>query len=105
MKKIFLGISLFVFLFTSLAVYAGSTYVRPYVRSDGTPVQGHYRSTPNDTKLDNWSTKDNVNPYTGKEGTVDPYKDSNTLNNSNGWNNSKHKSNQYCPYGNCDKEE
>jgi hypothetical protein len=27
----------------------------------------------NSTKLDNWSTQGNVNPYTGQSGTVDPY--------------------------------
>jgi hypothetical protein len=27
------------------------------------------RSAPNGTKADNWSSKGNVNPYTGKEGT------------------------------------
>ena len=48
-------------------------YVRGYYRSDGTYVQPHYRSSPNSTTLDNWSTKGNVNPYTGKRGTRDPY--------------------------------
>lgn len=43
--------------------------VRGYYRKDGTYVQPHYRSRPNHTKLDNWSTKGNVNPYTGKRGT------------------------------------
>lgn len=51
-----------------------TVYVSPTVRSDGTYVNGHARSAPNDTKLDNWSTKGNVNPYTGKAGTKDPYK-------------------------------
>jgi len=32
-------------------------------------VQPHYRSSPNNTKSDNWSTYGNVNPYTGKVGT------------------------------------
>ena len=32
----------------------------------------------NSTKADNWSSKPNVNPYTGKAGTVDPYKPSAT---------------------------
>ena len=50
------------------------TYVRPYVRSDGTYVQPHFRSSPNGSTLDNWSTKGNTNPYTGKSGTVDPFK-------------------------------
>ena len=49
-------------------------YVRPHTRSDGTYVEGHYRSSPNSTTLDNYSTKGNTNPYTGKEGTIDPYR-------------------------------
>ncbi len=32
-------------------------------------VSGNYRSDPNAYKIDNWSTKGNVNPYTGKSGT------------------------------------
>lgn len=51
------------------------TYVPGYIKSDGTYVQGHYKSAPNDTKIDNYSTKGNYNPYTGKAGTVDPYRE------------------------------
>ena len=53
---------------------SSSHYVAPAIKSDGTYVNGHMRSNPNDTKLDNWSTKGNVNPYTGAVGTKDPYK-------------------------------
>lgn len=55
-------------------VAAQTTYVPGYTKADGTYVQGHYKSSPNDTKLDNFGTKANTNPYTGKTGTVDPYK-------------------------------
>ena len=58
-------------LLYSTVSQAGS--VRGYYRSNGTYVAPHHRTDPNDTKLDNYSTKGNVNPYTGKEGTVDPY--------------------------------
>jgi hypothetical protein len=47
--------------------------VRGYVKRDGTYVAPHYRSAPNSTKLDNYSTRGNVNPYTGQPGTRDPY--------------------------------
>lgn len=47
--------------------------VRGYVRSNGTYVAPSYRTSPNRTKVDNWSSKPNVNPYTGKPGTKDPY--------------------------------
>jgi len=47
-------------------------YTGGYYRKDGTYVNGHYSTNPNDSRNDNWSTKGNYNPYTGKEGTVDP---------------------------------
>ena len=49
------------------------TRVNGYFKSDGIYVQPHYRSNPNSTTLDNWSTKGNTNPYTGKKGTKSPY--------------------------------
>jgi hypothetical protein len=45
------------------------TYVRPYVRQDGTFVRGHYRSDPDGDFYNNWSTYPNVNPYTLRRGT------------------------------------
>lgn len=46
--------------------------VRGYVRSDGTYVAPHVRSAPNSSTYDNWSTSPNINPYNGRQGTVDP---------------------------------
>ena len=61
------------FTFDGLSqVNPNSTYVNGYYRSNGTYVQGHYRTTPNSTINDNYSTYPNVNPYTGKQGTVTP---------------------------------
>lgn len=45
------------------------TYVKGYNRKDGTYVAPHYRTKANGTKNDNWSTRGNINPYTGKAGT------------------------------------
>lgn len=53
--------------------FAGDTYVHSYIRKDGTYVQGYHRTTPNSSPYDNYSTKGNVNPWTGAEGTKDPY--------------------------------
>ena len=50
----------------------GDTWVDGYYRADGTYVPGHYRTTPNGTAADNYSSKGNVNPYTGQPGTKDP---------------------------------
>jgi hypothetical protein len=44
-----------------------------YTRQNGTYVAPHYQTAPNQTKTDNWSSRPNVNPYTGKAGTKDPY--------------------------------
>lgn len=60
-------------IFSSGSAFAGDTYVHGYTRNDGTYVQPHYRSAPDSTQLNNWSTRGNVNPYTGQSGTVDPY--------------------------------
>ena len=56
------------------SVATADTYVSGYTKKDGTVVQGYYKTDPNNTKTDNYSSKGNVNPYTGKEGTKDPYK-------------------------------
>lgn len=63
--KILLFILLNVFAVISFA----DVYVHPYQKDDGTNVQGYYRTPPNNTRNDNYSTQGNVNPYTGKEGT------------------------------------
>lgn len=70
MKKLALTALLAVAAFSS-AVHA-DVYVRGYTRSDGTYVAPHYRSDANATRNDNWSTRGNVNPYTGKPGTKSP---------------------------------
>ena len=49
------------------------TRVNGYTRKDGTYVQPHYRSSSNSNSYDNYSSKGNSNPYTGKQGTVEPY--------------------------------
>ena len=54
------------------ALAQGSHAVRGYTRRDGTYVAPHQQTNPNSTRLDNWSTRGNVNPYTGQIGTRDP---------------------------------
>jgi len=46
----------------------GSHPTSGYTKSNGTYVAPAHATNPNGTKADNWSTKGNVNPYTGKEG-------------------------------------
>lgn len=49
---------------------SAATKVKSYYKpSTGTYVNSYYKSNSNGTKLDNYSTKGNYNPYTGKAGT------------------------------------
>ena len=43
--------------------------VRGYVTQRGTYVAPHYRSDPDSTRINNFSTTGNRNPFTGKVGT------------------------------------
>jgi hypothetical protein len=52
---------------------ADAAGVRGHVTRKGTYVQPHARTNPDRSKANNYSSKGNVNPYTGKKGTVDPY--------------------------------
>ena len=76
MKKCIFFLLIFIF---AVPAFAGER-VRGHWRdsnSDGvknTYVQPYYRSKRNNTTLDNYSTKGNVNPYTRKKGYIDPYK-------------------------------
>lgn len=64
---------IFLFLFFALSISAyADVGVDGYYRNNGTYVEPHYRSNPNKTTDDNWSTKGNQNPYTGKMGTKEP---------------------------------
>lgn len=47
--------------------------VNGYVTKNGTYVAPHYRTAPDSTRLNNYSTQGNTNPYTGQSGTVNPY--------------------------------
>lgn len=47
-------------------------YVNGYTRSNGTTVQGYYRTSPDGNPGNNYSTQGNYNPYTGHTGTVSP---------------------------------
>lgn len=67
-KKILLAIGVALFVSSVLA----STHVGGYVRKNGTYVAPHFRTNPNYTRNDNWSTRGNINPYTGKRGTKSP---------------------------------
>ena len=51
-------------------VSSGTSHrVSGYTKQSGTYVAPARATNPNKTRLDNYSTKGNVNPYTGKKGT------------------------------------
>lgn len=76
MKKFLATILILILGFLGLFSFAdAATRVKGYYRkSTGTYVQPHYRSSPNSSRWDNWSTKGNTNPYTGKSGYTNPYR-------------------------------
>src|SRR6266436_242600 len=45
---------------------SSSVHVNGYSRRSGSYVAPHFRTAPDHTKFNNWSSKGNVNPYTGK---------------------------------------
>lgn len=63
-----------VLLFGATQTFAGSHHVRGHVTRKGTYVAPHRQTNADRSKLNNWSTRGNVNPYTGKKGIVDPTK-------------------------------
>jgi hypothetical protein len=67
MKTVIIAITL---ILITTPLFAAE-YVQGYIRSDGTYVQGHYRSSPDSSYNNNYSTKGNTNPFTGQSGTQD----------------------------------
>lgn len=69
MKKILAIIIAIVFLFSlSISSVKAAVRVKSYYRSNGTYVNSYYRSNNNSYRYDNYSSKGNYNPYTGKKG-------------------------------------
>lgn len=72
MKKFIISsllvLSLFGFLSFNVGHVDAKTRVSGYTTKRGTYVAPHYRSSRNKVKYDNYSSKGNYNPYTGKKG-------------------------------------
>ena len=74
MKKI-IAIALILVAVTATEALARRVHVRgSYLKRTGTYVAPHYRTAPDHSRYNNWSARGNTNPYSGKSGTVDPYK-------------------------------
>ena len=83
MKKIIVFFLSLIFVLTSIGIsFAQDVHVKGYFKKNGTYVKPHYRSRPDGNLFNNWSTKGNTNPYTGKRGTVDPYGSSSSFGSS-----------------------
>lgn len=70
--KYLISILLICFLLSSVSI-ARTVRVKSSINKSGKYVPFHYRTSPNKTKIDNWSTKENTNPYTGKKGSKKTY--------------------------------
>jgi len=68
MKKFLIALLVILVFSLSLTAWA-DVWVNGYTRSNGTYVQGHYRSDPNNTVTDNYSFYGNRNPHTGAIGS------------------------------------
>ncbi len=68
MKKIFV-LAITMVLIAISASAQTPKYQKGYTRKNGTYVTGHYKTTSDRTNHNNYSTKGNVNPTTGKKGS------------------------------------
>ncbi len=58
---------------SSFSQPSGSSHsISGYTKSNGTYGAPSHATNPNATKADNWTTKGNINPHTGKPGTKSP---------------------------------
>ena len=79
-KKIIIGATAFLVVVTPLLFLAPDaeaiTSVKGYIKKNGSYVAPYFRSNKDNSKLNNFSTKGNVNIFTGKKGSVNPFKPS-----------------------------
>lgn len=73
-ESIYLLVGLMLLFFSGSAFSTSSHNTKGYSKRNGTYVAPHRQANPNSTQRDNWSSKGNSNPYTGKKGTKEPTK-------------------------------
>jgi hypothetical protein len=56
------------------AIAKDSHRVKGHTNKNGTYVAPHRKTNPDHSRANNYSSKGNTNPYTGKKGTKDPNK-------------------------------
>lgn len=68
-----LSLTALVLVFAPLSTEAKTVKVKSYYKpSTGKYIHSYHKTSPNKTKIDNFSTKGNTNPYTGKKGSKKP---------------------------------
>jgi len=65
-----LALTLMLLAFAPVA--AKDVYVPEHYTKHGVHVRPHMRTAPDRSRSNNWSTKGNTNPYTGKNGAKSP---------------------------------
>lgn len=68
MTKLLLTVGMLISTISVMPIAEAASYTRGYIRSNGTYVQPHFKSTRDNSFNNNWSTKGNYNPYTGSKG-------------------------------------
>ncbi len=69
MKKIIFCLALLISVLAVHSVEAKTIKVKSYYKpSTGKFIDSHYKTSPNKIKIDNYSSKGNYNPFTGKKG-------------------------------------
>jgi len=66
LRATFVGIALLLAVET---IFAADQPFNGYYRKDGTYVEPYHRTTPDNNLYDNYSSQENVNPWTGQRGT------------------------------------
>lgn len=79
LSKYLLFILYFICFAAISQVNSSHVKVSGYTRNDGTYVQPYFRTAPNSTNRDNFSTTGNTNPYTRQPGWVAPDSKYNTF--------------------------
>jgi hypothetical protein len=72
--SVFLLLSISISAFAAPRRSSSPVHVRSAVTKRGVYRPAHARTAPDRTQRNNWSSKPNVNPYTGKAGTRTPKK-------------------------------
>ena len=74
MKNILKAVVVTSLLAAAIGSATADSQVQGYITSNGTYVAPYVRTSPNATRLDNYSTQGNYNPYNGKMGTQPLFK-------------------------------